>query len=204
MRMMSGMSGRFGILLVVSGPSGSGKTTLCRKLAEMGEVHYSISCTTREPRSGEVNGRDYHFLDRADFQKRLDAGDFLEHATVHGNFYGSLKSEVVSYLESGVDVVMDIDVQGADQVRSCEQAEIRRSFVDLFVMPPSEDELRARLSARGTDANEVIELRMKNALDEMKHWPKYQYLLSSAEREDDFRRFHALVVAERMNISRLR
>ena len=204
MRMMSGMSGRFGILLVVSGPSGSGKTTLCRKLAEMGEVHYSISCTTREPRPGELNGRDYHFLDRADFQKRLDAGDFLEHATVHGNFYGSLKSEVLSYLESGVDVVMDIDVQGADQVRSCEQAEIRRSFVDLFVMPPSEDELRARLSARGTDANEVIELRMKNALDEMKHWPKYQYLLSSAEREDDFRRFHALVVAERMNISRLR
>ena len=204
MRMMSGMSGRFGILLVVSGPSGSGKTTLCRKLAEMGEVHYSISCTTREPRPGEINGRDYHFLDRADFQKRLDAGDFLEHAIVHGNFYGSLKSEVLSYLESGVDVVMDIDVQGADQVRSCEQAEIRRSFVDLFVMPPSEDELRARLSARGTDANEVIELRMKNALDEMKHWPKYQYLLSSAEREDDFRRFHALVVAERMNISRLR
>ena len=204
MRMMSGMSGRFGILLVVSGPSGSGKTTLCRKLAEMGEVHYSISCTTREPRPGEVNGRDYHFLDRADFQKRLDAGDFLEHATVHGNFYGSLKSEVLSYLESGVDVVMDIDVQGADQVRSCEQAEIRRSFVDLFVMPPSEDELRARLSARGTDKSEVIELRMKNALDEMKHWPKYQYLLSSAEREDDFRRFHALVVAERMNISRLR
>lgn len=204
MRMMSGMSGRFGILLVVSGPSGSGKTTLCRKLAEMGEVHYSISCTTREPRPGEVNGRDYHFLDRADFQKRLDAGDFLEHATVHGNFYGSLKSEVLSYLESGVDVVMDIDVQGADQVRSCEQAEIRRSFVDLFVMPPSEDELRARLSARGTDANEVIELRMKNALDEMKHWPKYQYLLSSAEREDDFRRFHALVVAERMKVSRLR
>ena len=204
MRMMSGMSGRFGILLVVSGPSGSGKTTLCRKLAEMGEVHYSISCTTREPRSGEVNGRDYHFLDRADFQKRLDDGDFLEHATVHGNFYGSLKSEVLSYLESGVDVVMDIDVQGADQVRSCEQAEIKRSFVDLFVMPPSEDELRARLSARGTDANEVIELRMKNALDEMKHWPKYQYLLSSAEREDDFRRFHALVVAERMKISRLR
>ena len=204
MRMMSGMSGRFGILLVVSGPSGSGKTTLCRKLAEMGEVHYSISCTTREPRPGEINGRDYHFLDRADFQKRLDAGDFLEHATVHGNFYGSLKSEVLSYLESGVDVVMDIDVQGADQVRSCEQAEIRRSFVDLFVMPPSEDELRARLSARGTDANEVIELRMKNALDEMKHWPKYQYLLSSAEREDDFRRFHALVVAERMKVSRLR
>ena len=204
MRMMSGMSGRFGILLVVSGPSGSGKTTLCRRLAEMGEVHYSISCTTREPRPGEVNGRDYHFLDRADFQKRLDAGDFLEHATVHGNFYGSLKSEVLSYLESGVDVVMDIDVQGADQVRACEQAEIRRSFVDLFVMPPSEDELRVRLSARGTDANEVIELRMKNALDEMKHWPKYQYLLSSAEREDDFRRFHALVVAERMKVSRLR
>lgn len=204
MGMMSGMSGRFGILLVVSGPSGSGKTTLCRKLAEMGEVHYSISCTTREPRAGEVNGRDYHFLDRADFQKRLDAGDFLEHATVHGNFYGSLKSEVLSYLESGVDVVMDIDVQGADQVRACEQAEIRRSFVDVFVMPPSEDELRVRLSARGTDADQVIELRMKNALGEMKHWPKYRYLLSSAGREEDFRRFHALVVAERMRVSRLR
>jgi guanylate kinase len=95
-------------------------------------------------------------------------------------------------------------VQGADQVRACEQAEIRRSFVDLFVMPPSEEELRARLSARGTDADEVIELRMRNALGEMKHWPKYQYLLSSAERDGDFRRFHALIVAERMRVSRLR
>ena len=202
--MIRRMSARSGMLLVVSGPSGSGKTTLCRRLADSGDVRYSISCTTRTPRPGEVDGRDYHFLDREEFQKRMDAGEFLEHATVHGNSYGSLKSEVLSFLESGVDVVMDIDVQGADQVRACEHAGIRRSFVDLFVMPPSEDELRARLASRGTDADEVIQLRMKNALNEMKHWSKYQYLLSSAEREDDFRRFHALVMAERMRVSRLR
>jgi len=191
------------MLLVVSGPSGSGKTTLCRRLADSGEVRYSVSCTTRTPRPGELDGRDYHFLDREEFERRLQTGDFLEHAAVHGNFYGSLKSEVISHLKEGLDVVMDIDVQGAEQVRNCADPDIRRALVDLFVMPPGEQELRSRLSGRGADSAETIALRMANALDEMRHWQKYTYMLRSATREEDYVRFLALVTAERLRVSRI-
>jgi guanylate kinase len=154
------MSARTGILFVVSGPSGSGKTTLCRRLADTGEAHYSISCTTRSPRPGEEMGKDYHFLTPTDFTQRLASGDFLEHATVHGNLYGSLKSEVISYLQAGTDVVMDIDVQGAEQVRQCSDPVIQLALVDLFVMPPSEEELHHRLSGRGTDSAELQALHL--------------------------------------------
>jgi guanylate kinase len=197
------MSARSGILLVVSGPSGSGKTTLCQQLAASGEAHYSISCTTRSPRVGEVDGKDYHFLTSEDFQARLHAGLFLEHATVHGNLYGSLKSEVISYLQSGTDVVMDIDVQGAAQVRSCSDPDIQRAFTDLFVMPPSEQELHSRLSGRGTDSAEIITLRMVNGLEEMQHWHLYSYRILSSSRETDYASFLALVSAERLRVSRI-
>jgi len=191
------------MLLVVSGPSGSGKTTLCRRLADAGEVRYSISCTTRSPRPGEQHGLDYHFLDHADFAARLAAGEFLEHAEVHGNFYGSLKSEVIGHLAAGVDVVMDIDVQGAEQIRNCADPLIQLALVDLFVMPPDEDELRARLSGRGTDSAETIALRMVNALDEMGHWRAYTYLLLSSTREEDYTRLLSLVTSERMRATRI-
>ena len=194
---------RTGILLVVSGPSGSGKTTLCRRLANEEEAHYSISCTTRAPRDGEVNGKDYHFLDRDDFTKRIQTGNFLEHAEVHGNHYGTLKSEVLNYISKGVDVVMDIDVQGATLVRACEDPEIQTALPDLFVMPPSKGELRARLTGRGTDTDDIIALRMKNALDEIEHWPSYSYRLVSATREEDYTRFKSLIISERLRISRL-
>lgn len=197
------MFARTGILLVVSGPSGSGKTTLCRQMADAGEVRYSISCTTRLPRPGEHDGIDYHFLSEADFRRRLGAGDFLEHAVVHGNLYGSLKSEVVSHLRAGTDVVMDIDVQGADQIRSCPDADVRHALVDLFVMPPSEAELLERLSGRGTDSAETITLRMTNALEEMRHWRRYTYLLLSSTRAQDYAKFQALVTAERLRVARI-
>jgi guanylate kinase len=197
------MSDRTGILLVVSGPSGSGKTTLCRRLADEREAHYSISCTTRSPRPGEKDGEDYHFLSIGAFQSRLAAGEFLEHALVHGNHYGTLRSEVLGYLAAGTDVVMDIDVQGAAQVRDCVDPAVVHSRVDLFVMPPSEHELHARLAGRGTDSEETIALRMKNALEEMRHWPEYTYRLLSSTREEDYMRFKALVVAERLRVSRL-
>lgn len=197
------MHARTGMLLVVSGPSGSGKTTLCRRLADSGEVRYSISCTTRQPRPGEIDGRDYHFLKRADFEARLAAGEFIEHAEVHGNFYGSLKSEVLSHLAAGRDVVMDIDVQGAAQVRACPEPLIRSALVDLFVMPPGETELRRRLTGRGTDSEEVIALRMSNALEEMKHWRNYSYLMISSTHEEDYARFLALVTAERLRVARM-
>lgn len=197
------MAQRKGILLVVSGPSGSGKTTLCRRLADEGEARYSVSCTTRPARPGEINGRDYHFLSHEEFIAKRDAGEFLESAEVHGNLYGTLKSEVIGPLSEGTDIVMDLDVQGTAQVRACADAGIRLSAIDLFVMPASEEELRARLSGRGTDSAEVIALRMKNALEEIRHWPDYCYRLLSSGREDDYSRIKSLVIAERLRVSRL-
>lgn len=197
------MFARTGMLLVVSGPSGSGKTTLCRRLADAGEARYSISCTTRAPRPGEEDGRDYHFLSGEEFARRRQAGDFLEHAEVHGNCYGSLKAEVVSYLNDGIDVVMDIDIQGAAQVRHCADPDIRRAAVDLFVMPPGEEELHSRLAGRGTDSSEVIAVRMANAFEEMRHWREYAYVLLSSTREEDFAQLMALVTAQRLKVSRI-
>ncbi|MGB0327824.1 MAG: guanylate kinase [Akkermansiaceae bacterium] len=198
------MTERTGILLLVSGPSGSGKTTLCRRLADEGEAHYSISCTTRDPRGGEVHQKDYHFLSHDDFRERIDAREFLEHAEVHGNFYGSLKAEILDHLSDGTDVVMDIDVQGANQVRACGDPRIQKALVDLFVMPTDDDELLTRLTGRGTDSREIIDLRMKNALEEMKHWPEYSYRLLSTTREEDYLRFKSLLLAQRLSVSRLR
>lgn len=195
---------RTGILLLVSGPSGSGKTTLCRRLADEGEAIYSTSCTTRPSRESERDGHDYHFLNRETFQQKVSHGEFLEHAEVHGNFYGTLKTEVLNHLAAGIDVVMDIDVQGADQVRGCNDISIQAALVDLFVMPQSEDELLKRLTGRGSDAQEVIELRMKNALGEIGNWPKYTYRLLSDTREQDYHQFKSLMLAERLKVSRLK
>ena len=201
--MESSTNNRTGILLLVSGPSGSGKTTLCRRLADENEAAYSTSCTTRPAREGEIDGRDYHFLTREEFQSKVAAGEFLEHAEVHENFYGTLKSEVLVRIVDGTDVVVDIDVQGADQVRDCPDLDIQAALVDLFVMPPTEEELLRRLTGRGTDSEEVIALRMKNALDEIEYWPKYKYNLLSGTHEEDYAKFKSLVFAERLKVSRL-
>ena len=198
------MSQRTGVLLLVSGPSGSGKTTLCRRLARDGEAHYSISCTTREARNGEVHARDYYFISKEEFRTETTAGHFLEHAEVHENLYGTLKSEVLEFLRRGHDVVMDIDVQGADQVRACEDPLIKESMVDLFVMPASEGELRQRLANRATDAEEVITLRLHNALEEMSHAGRYTYQLISGSKDNDYGRCKSLLVAERLRVSRFR
>lgn len=172
-------------------------------MAESGEVHYSISCTTRSPRFGEVNGNDYHFLSKETFANKLTAGEFLEHAEVHGNLYGSLKSDVICFLQSGTDVVMDIDVQGAEQIRQCRAPEIKSAVVDLFVLPPSEEILYQRLSGRGTDSAETISLRMANAFEEMRHWKTYQYALISSTKDQDFSQGLALLHAERLRVSRI-
>lgn len=195
-------SSRTGILLLVSGPSGSGKTTLCRRLADENQAIYSTSCTTRPPREGERHGHDYYFLSQYEFEQRIEAGDFLEHAKVHGNFYGTLKSEVLDHIVAGTDVVMDIDVQGADQVRACPDPAICTALVDLFVMPPTNEELRKRLTGRGTDSEEVIALRMKNALDEIEARSKYSYCLLSGTHAEDYPRFKSLLIAERLRACR--
>lgn len=195
---------RTGILYLVSGPSGSGKSTLCRRLALEKEAEFSVSCTTRQPRFGETHGREYFFLTEEEFAAKIAAGELLEHALVHDNHYGTLRSEVLNRLAAGIDVVMDIDVQGAAQVRSCDDESIRLALVDLFVMPPDEAELARRLNGRGTDSAEVIEKRLRNAVDEMRHWPEYTYRLLSATPEEDYARFKALLTGERLKVARLR
>jgi guanylate kinase len=192
---------RLGLLIVVSGPSGTGKTTLCRKVCAEGKAVFSVSCTTRPPRPGEVDGKDYFFLTEEDFLARVDRGELFEYARVHNRWYGTLKSYVFDNLRRGVDVLMDIDVQGATQVRGCEDELVEQCLTDIFVMPPSLEELRARLSGRGTDSAEVVELRLKNAESEMQHWRDYRYCLVSDTRESDESRFRAIIEAERMRSS---
>jgi guanylate kinase len=191
---------RLGVLMVVSGPSGSGKTTLCRQLADDGEAVYSVSCTTRPPRPGEVHRRDYFFLSEADFREHIARGEFFEHAQVHGNFYGTLKTFVKQNLEQGVDVVMDLDVQGAAQVRACDDPLIQRCLVDVFILLSSVDALKERLANRGTESPEKLELRLKNALTEIAQWPEYRYVLVSGTREHDRQRFRSLLLAERLRV----
>jgi guanylate kinase len=195
---------RSGILFVVCGPSGSGKTTLCRRLAaEDPQVWYSVSCTTRSPRAGEADGVDYWFLNRDDFELRSGRGEFLEHAKVHHcHWYGTLKGPVLERLRRGVDVVMDLDVQGAAQLRNAADVEIRKAMVDSFILPPSIEELIARVRLRGPMAREEEDRRMTNAREEIAHWPEFAYSLVSGDREDDFSRFRTIVDAERMRSAR--
>lgn len=183
-----------GTLLIVSGPSGSGKTTLCRRAEKAGLTSYSISCTTRPPRPGEEDGKDYHFLTPEVFATKVAAGEFLEHATVHGNSYGTLRADIVNLLQMGKNVVMDIDVQGAASIRDCEDAVIRRAYADVYIHVPAA-ELEARLRGRETDSEEVIQLRLRNAAMEDARQGEYLYSLVSADKESDYARFTALLTA---------
>ena len=188
---------RRGILFVVSAPSGAGKSTLCAGLRRTPDFVYSISCTTRAPRPGEVDGEDYHFLAAEDFLQRRSKGEFLEHAEVHGNFYGTLRQPVIERMEAGTDVLIDIDIQGAAQIRACEDPMIRESLADVFILPPSLDELRHRLEKRGTETTEQIDLRIRNAAREMEHWKCYRYTILSGATEEDLQRFRSIMQAER-------
>lgn len=145
-----------------------------------------------------MHGKDYFFLDEADFLARVDRGEFFEYARVHNHWYGTLKSYVYDYLRKGVDVFMDIDVQGAIQVRGCEDELVRRCLTDVFVMPPSLEELRQRLSGRNTESAEAFELRMLNAKAELEHWHDYRFCLVSDTRESDEERFRALLMGEKL------
>jgi guanylate kinase len=188
---------RLGILFVVSAPSGAGKSTLLNALRQTPDFVYSVSYTTRTPRPGEMHGEDYHFVSMEEFQQRLAGGEFLEHAEVHGNYYGTLRSTVVEQLHDGVDVLIDIDVQGARQIRADENSAIRDAVADIFIMPPSLDELRRRLNKRGTETPEQIETRLHNAAAEMEAWHDYRYTIVSGSVEEDLQKFRAIMRAER-------
>ncbi len=195
---------RTGILCVVSGPSGSGKTTVCHGAAAATSLYYTVSCTTRAIRPGEVDGRDYFFLTEEEFERRAAAGDFLEHATVHCRRYGTLKSEVLHRLTAGEDVVMDLDPQGAAQLRACADPAIRHSLVDVFILPAGIDELRARLTGRSSETAAGLQLRLLNAIDEIQHWPLYAYTVVSRSKEEDLAKFLSILTSERLRSARLR
>ncbi len=193
---------RRGILFVISAPSGGGKSTLISHLRGDADFTFSISCTTREPRPGEIDGTHYHFVGKMDFEARIEAGDFLEYAFVHGNYYGTLRENVVASLTAGTDVLLEIDVQGAATVRG-NGGIIAESLADIFLMPPSFEELRRRLLRRGTESPEQLDLRLANARREIESWRDYRYTIVSGSPEDDVINFRAILRAERQVSSRL-
>jgi guanylate kinase len=194
---------RYGILFVISAPSGAGKTTICDALRQTPDFVYSVSCTTRAPRAGEIEGDDYQFLSEADFEARVGKGDFLEHARVHEHFYGTLRQPLLNNLKKGVDVLIDIDTQGAAAIRDCGDEFIRRALSDVFIMPPNLEELRRRLTKRGTETPDQIELRLLNAAREMELWRDYRYTIISQSMEEDLQKFRHIIGAERYLSSRL-
>jgi guanylate kinase len=194
------------LLVLISAPSGGGKTTLCHQLlTTRPQMTRAVTCTTRPPREGERDGLDYYFLDAGSFLKRVQAGNFLEHATVYGNCYGILKSEVLGKLRQGKDVLLNVDVQGAATIRekTQEDAELKRALVTVFLTPASLDIVEQRLRRRGTDSETVIQKRLSVSRQEIGQWKNFDYLLLSTTIEEDLRRTLAIVEAEKMRSLRV-
>ena len=171
---------RTGMVLILSGPSGSGKSTIYKAaIGELGGIEFSVSCTTRPPRPGEVDGKDYHFISRGKFDELVSENAFAEHAEVHGNCYGTLKTELLGRVRRGIDVLLDIDVQGAAQLRALcsDSAEFCDACEFIFIMPPSFEELERRLRSRGTETEESILRRLANAKGEMEHANEYDHII---------------------------
>ena len=203
--MASGEHQQSGLLVVISAPSGGGKTTLCEALIKhQPNTVRAVTCTTREPREGEKDGVDYYFLDAGTFLKRVQAGNFLEHATVYGNSYGTLKSEVLGKLRQGKDVLLSVDVQGAATIRDRaeEDPELKRALLSIFLAPPSLDVLEKRLIKRGKDTKQVIHKRLAVARQEIAQWRHFDYTLISSTIPDDLTRMQAIITAERLRTAR--
>ena len=190
---------RRGLMLVLSSPSGAGKTTLSRLLLRTDrKVELSISVTTRPKRRGEINGRDYHFIDRARFDEMVAAGELLEWAEVFGHRYGTPRRPVTKALQTGRDVLFDIDWQGTQQLRE----KARTDLVSVFILPPTANELKRRLERRAQDSRAVIGSRMAKASDEMSHWPEYDYVIVNRNKPVAFAEVKAILAAERLKRER--
>ena len=182
-----------GLLYVVSSPSGGGKGTLIRRVLDVvPNLSYSVSYTTRAPRNGEVNGREYFFVNRDQFEKMVTAGEFLEWANVHGHLYGTARRQVTEEVASGIDIVLEVDVQGAASVRS-----LGLDSVSVFILPPSLETLRSRLIARGTDSPEQLAVRMRNAPEELSQYSTFDYVIFNDKVDSAATELAAIVVAER-------
>jgi guanylate kinase len=189
-------------MIVVSAPSGAGKSTLCNRLVEeFAQVSYSVSCTTRAPRGDEKDGVHYYFLSKKEFKERIKNGEFLEYAKVHGNFYGTLEDTVLYAMDEGNHVLLDIDVQGAGQIRETlarldPRHPIRRGFTDIFISPPSMEELEKRLRGRGTDEEAVISERLENAKKEMERAPEYTFQIINDDLDTAYAELEKIILSE--------
>lgn len=196
---MSNSSQRLGVVFVISSPSGAGKTTLSRRLLDdHQDLTLSVSATTRPPREGEVDGVHYHFMERDRFEADQRAGRFYEYAEVHGNLYGTPKGPVLEQLEAGMDVLLDIDWQGAQQLFQQRDGNI----VTVFILPPSMAELERRLRFRASDEEDVIKRRLQGALVEISHWAEYNYVLVNENVDDTSAQLAAILQAERLKRTR--
>jgi guanylate kinase len=189
---------RRGLLFILSSPSGAGKTTISRMILECDDgIGLSVSATTRPIRPGEVNGRDYHFVSDAEFDRMVAEGEFLEWAHVFGYRYGTLRREVTKQIEGGRDVLLDIDWQGTQQLK-----QVDPDIVRVFILPPSMKELKRRLRSRGTDSDEVIASRMSRAAAEISHWAEYDYVFINDDAEKCRSLVHTVLKAERLKATR--
>ncbi len=190
---------RKGVLLVISSPSGTGKTTICKKLLEYDKnIYLSVSVTTRKKRKNEVEGIDYYFRTKKDFLNLKSENSFIENAFVFENYYGTLKSEVLERLKNGIDVLIDIDWQGTRQITK----EMKGNLVKIFLLPPSINELKKRLSKRNSDSIKEINFRMSRALKEIKHYSEYDYVLINNNLDHTFQNIVKILEAERLKLSR--
>lgn len=187
---------RRGLLIILSSPSGAGKSTLARRLMEWdGTLSFSVSATTRAPRTGENDGADYHFMEEGTFKGLVNDGQMLEHAHVFGNFYGSPMAPVSAAIEKGRDVLFDIDWQGAQQIRN---SDLGKHTLSIFILPPSIPELKRRLEARAQDSDEVITKRMRKSWDEISRWDAYDYVIVNDDLDGTEAQLKTIITAERL------
>lgn len=191
---------RRGLLIILSSPSGAGKSTLSRKLLDWDDrLQFSVSATTRAPRPGEKEGREYYFKTKEEFQALVDADGMLEHAEVFDNFYGSPKEPVEAAVSVGRDIVFDVDWQGGQQIRA---SSMQHDVVSIFILPPSIKELERRLTSRGQDSPEVVASRMAKSQDEISHWAEYDYVVVNDDLDTCFAKVREILHAERMRRTR--
>ena len=194
------------LLMIIAGPAGSGKSTLCERLIQENEnVERVVTCTTRPPREGEVQGVDYFYLSEEEFDRKIEEGAFFEWAKVHANRYGTLRSVIQEKLEQGIDLVMNIDIQGVENFRQAalEGTLIGQRLVTLFVMPTDFDDLRERLRGRGQDDEAEIERRLNTARREVKEWDRFDYAIVSKTRDEDYGAVRSIWQAEKRRVRRL-